>query len=345
MSFYRLFIPILSTVFFVTASPSVAQAEEQSPSTTVAAQEVQTMSMQTTVKLERLPKPVPTNNFWDTLAQCETGGDWKNGGNWAGGLGIARSTWASFGGREFAPVPNRATREEQIVVANRIAIHGYQTKTRFLTLQDKPHNPYFQNAVGFSGWGALPCAGGRPHLIKFTESSILAQKYKWGQRGRVVKDLQEIVGAPLTARYDANTWAAHYSYLLVNRLDVSLAPRPKLKRPIIPLAESGKRCPEIASQALMAGFPDWSIDAISYIAWKESRCQADAVNPRDENGGSFGLMQVNNIWTRKLVRNEIIVSRDQLLGPKKNLEAAFYVWIESIKATGNAWRPWGIKTR
>lgn len=295
------------------------------------------------VKLEKLAKPEPTEAFWESLAQCETGGDWKNGGNWAGGLGIAKSTWSAFGGKEFASAPNHATRAEQIIVANRIAVHGYQTKNRFKKLSDKPHNPYFQNAVGFSGWGALPCAGGKPHLVKYVESTVIAQSFKWGQRGRLVKDLQEIVGAPLTAKYDGKTWAAHYAYLWSRQMDLSLAPRPKLKMPRAIPVDPSKRCPEIASQALAAGFPSWAIDSISYIAWKESRCQPDAINAKDENGGSFGLMQINGIWTRRLVRQQIIVSRDQLLGPQKNLEAAFYVWIQSIKASNNAWRPWGIK--
>ena len=61
---------------------------------------------------------------WDALATCESGGKWStidnDPGGYDGGLGIARVTWNAFGGREFAPNAGLATREEQIVVGQRI---------------------------------------------------------------------------------------------------------------------------------------------------------------------------------------------------------------------------------
>jgi uncharacterized protein YabE (DUF348 family) len=64
---------------------------------------------------------------WDALAQCESGSKWNtidhtpNATDWYdGGLGIARDTWAAFGGKEFAPNAGLATREEQIIVGQRI---------------------------------------------------------------------------------------------------------------------------------------------------------------------------------------------------------------------------------
>jgi hypothetical protein len=88
-----------------------------------------------------------SKKFVERLAWCETHGNWKNGGNWAGGLGIARSTWGNFGGREFARTPDRATKEEQIIVANRVALWGYTKKSGS-----------FKYPVGLSGWGGLRCA-------------------------------------------------------------------------------------------------------------------------------------------------------------------------------------------
>jgi uncharacterized protein YabE (DUF348 family) len=61
---------------------------------------------------------------WDALAKCESGGRWSTvdagPGLFDGGLGIYRGTWATFGGREFAPNAGLATREEQIIVGMRI---------------------------------------------------------------------------------------------------------------------------------------------------------------------------------------------------------------------------------
>lgn len=75
--------------------------------------------------------------YWDRMAQCETAGDWSMvGSRYSGGLGFYNGTWDAFGGREFAARAGQATREQQIVVANRVA-----------------------NDVGLSGWGCLDTVG------------------------------------------------------------------------------------------------------------------------------------------------------------------------------------------
>ena len=86
----------------------------------------------------------PTDAYWDSVAQCETASDWRNGGQWAGGLGIYLATWRGFGGQEFAEKPQNATRDEQIIVANRIALHGYRNASGAV-----------QQPVGFKGWGCI----------------------------------------------------------------------------------------------------------------------------------------------------------------------------------------------
>lgn len=59
---------------------------------------------------------------WDRLAQCESGGNWAidTGNGYQGGLQFSPSTWSGYGGGEFAPTANRASREQQIVVAERV---------------------------------------------------------------------------------------------------------------------------------------------------------------------------------------------------------------------------------
>lgn len=58
---------------------------------------------------------------WDRLAQCESGGNWaiNTGNGYHGGLQFNAQTWQAYGGGEFAPTANLATREQQIVVAER----------------------------------------------------------------------------------------------------------------------------------------------------------------------------------------------------------------------------------
>lgn len=103
----------------------------------------------------RNPKTPPIK-YWLAVAQCETGSNWQDKGRFAGGLGIYVGTWRNYGGRQFAPHPAQATPTEQMVVANRIAVYGYQTKNDYLTLEDKLNNrPYFRPRAGFFGWGCV----------------------------------------------------------------------------------------------------------------------------------------------------------------------------------------------
>lgn len=59
---------------------------------------------------------------WDRLAQCESGGNWQinTGNGYHGGLQFHPQTWIGHGGGEFAPTANQASREQQIVVAERV---------------------------------------------------------------------------------------------------------------------------------------------------------------------------------------------------------------------------------
>ncbi|MFW0795950.1 transglycosylase family protein [Gordonia sp. CPCC 205515] len=63
-----------------------------------------------------------TDSEWNQVAQCESGGNWaiNTGNGYQGGLQFSPSTWAGHGGTEFAPSANQATREQQIVVAERV---------------------------------------------------------------------------------------------------------------------------------------------------------------------------------------------------------------------------------
>lgn len=62
------------------------------------------------------------DNVWDRVAQCESGGNWaiNTGNGFQGGLQFTPSTWRSFGGSQFASSANRASREEQIAVAEKV---------------------------------------------------------------------------------------------------------------------------------------------------------------------------------------------------------------------------------
>ena len=56
---------------------------------------------------------------WDAVAQCESGGNWAiaTGNGYFGGLQFSPGTWHANGG---AGLPNQASREEQIRVAENV---------------------------------------------------------------------------------------------------------------------------------------------------------------------------------------------------------------------------------
>jgi uncharacterized protein DUF4038/transglycosylase-like protein/collagenase-like protein with putative collagen-binding domain len=75
------------------------------------------------------PAPTRTEPVWDRLARCESSGDWEidTGNGYFGGLQFDEATWQDYGGTEFAPRADLATREQQIIVAVRVRDHrgGY----------------------------------------------------------------------------------------------------------------------------------------------------------------------------------------------------------------------------
>ncbi|MFI8774011.1 transglycosylase [Gordonia sp. CNJ-863] len=83
------------------------------------------------------PRVIPASDVvtaadWDAVAKHESGGNWKinTGNGYYGGLQFAASTWTGAGGAQYAPTADKATREQQMEVANRV--------------------------LGSQGWGAWP---------------------------------------------------------------------------------------------------------------------------------------------------------------------------------------------
>lgn len=64
---------------------------------------------------------VPPGSVWDALAQCEATGNWgiNTGNGFFGGVQFDQNTWARWGGLEYAPRADLASREEQIAVAKK----------------------------------------------------------------------------------------------------------------------------------------------------------------------------------------------------------------------------------
>ena len=75
------------------------------------------------VQKKQIAAPAVTNGgVWDSLAMCEASGNWSinTGNGFSGGLQFTPSTWAAYGGLNYAPAAYMATREQQIDVATRV---------------------------------------------------------------------------------------------------------------------------------------------------------------------------------------------------------------------------------
>ena len=63
-----------------------------------------------------------TDSEWDTVARCESSGNWaiNTGNGFQGGLQFSPSTWSGYGGGQFASAANYASREQQIAIAEKV---------------------------------------------------------------------------------------------------------------------------------------------------------------------------------------------------------------------------------
>ncbi|MER6343395.1 transglycosylase family protein [Streptomyces sp. NPDC001595] len=63
-----------------------------------------------------------TASEWDAVAQCESGGNWSinTGNGYYGGLQFSASTWAAYGGTQYAATADQASKEQQITVAEKV---------------------------------------------------------------------------------------------------------------------------------------------------------------------------------------------------------------------------------
>ncbi|MEU3411221.1 transglycosylase family protein [Streptomyces sp. NPDC006658] len=63
-----------------------------------------------------------TASQWDAVAQCESGGNWSinTGNGYYGGLQFSASTWAAYGGTQYASTADKASKGQQISVAEKV---------------------------------------------------------------------------------------------------------------------------------------------------------------------------------------------------------------------------------
>ena len=63
-----------------------------------------------------------TASEWDAVARCESGGNWaiNTGNGYYGGLQFSASTWAAYGGTAYASTADKASKAQQIAIAEKV---------------------------------------------------------------------------------------------------------------------------------------------------------------------------------------------------------------------------------
>lgn len=71
---------------------------------------------------------VSGSTIWDHIATCESHNNWSTntGNGYYGGLQFDQQTWDAYDGQQFASRPDLASREQQIIVAERVR-DGYNS--------------------------------------------------------------------------------------------------------------------------------------------------------------------------------------------------------------------------
>jgi len=109
-------------------------------------------------------------------------------------------------------------------------------------------------------------------------------------------------------------------------------------------AAEDSMCPMWHELATSIGWPQEELSKLSYVLWRESRCQPEQHNPDDPMGGSNGLMQINQFWCKPtqywpdgwLQSHGVLTSCDDLYDPETNLKAGYSIWLNS------GWSPWNM---
>lgn len=122
---------------------------------------------------------------------------------------------------------------------------------------------------------------------------------------------------------------------------------------VVPLVNPDSPCQEWVGTATNVGWPKDRevIERMVAIMWRESRCQADAFNADDPNGGSLGLLQINMFWCKPsaywpdgyLQAHGVLEDCDQLFDPVVNLRASWVIYVYSYnRHGGDGWNPWKV---
>ena len=117
----------------------------------------------------------------------------------------------------------------------------------------------------------------------------------------------------------------------------------------VPPMPYGSVCPQWYDLAMQHFSPaEWN--TIDFLLNRESRCDSQALNPKDTNGKpSYSLFQINAFWCSPnkhydkgfLQEQGVLTTCDELFEPETQFRAARAIYVEGLVRHGKGWRSWG----
>ncbi|MFE5838884.1 transglycosylase family protein [Arthrobacter sp. NPDC056493] len=154
---------------------------------TLAAVSAATLALSATAANAATPAATSAST-WDSLAQCESGGNWSTntGNGFSGGLQFTPQTWAAYGGTGS---PQNASRAQQIAVAEKVqASQGWGAW------------PACSAKLGLNGGGGAPAPQILPQSAPVQAAPVQAPV----QTAPVAQvPVAEVAQAPVQARHAA----------------------------------------------------------------------------------------------------------------------------------------------
>ena len=117
----------------------------------------------------------------------------------------------------------------------------------------------------------------------------------------------------------------------------------------VPPMPYGSLCPQWYDLAMQFFLPaEWN--TIDFLLNRESRCDLQALNPKDTNGKpSYSLFQINAFWCSPtklydqgfLQEHGVLTTCEELFEPETQFRAARAIYVEGLVRHGRGWRSWG----
>ena len=102
-------------------------------------------------------------------------------------------------------------------------------------------------------------------------------------------------------------------------------------------------CEQFSALAINLGWDPDQRTVLEAIMARESNCTPTAINRKDPNGGSRGLLQINGSWHKWLIGKGIITKKQDLLQAQTNLLAGLEIYNYGMERYGFGWGPWSVK--